>query len=274
MDSSYPPHTLLKLSYLNYYIGIFARIASARKSRGGFSQVLFIDTFAGSGLVRVKGTGQVVLGSSLLACLNDRFDKIISFEIEPAKAVLLQARLDLLAPGKGLVFVGDANAKIQEMVQHHITPRTIALLFVDPEGMEPDYTQFSYLMKATDYIDTMINFSWGVYRMDGRIRKSENVNDVEKMKRFLPTYEPGKTPDDALISMFEDLFGKPYSDRVDIKRKGDDKVYSMILRIRKTKGNTKFIDPIRDFGRIIDKYDGKSAFDILETVKGKQRPLV
>ena len=93
------------------------------------------------------------------------------------------------------------------------------------------------------------------------------------MRKFLPTYVPGKTPDESLIAMFEDVFGKPYGDRVDIRSRGNNKVYSMILRVRKTKGNTEFITPIRDFGRIIDKYDGDNVYSILETIKGKQGSL-
>ncbi|MDG6997917.1 MAG: three-Cys-motif partner protein TcmP [Nitrososphaerota archaeon] len=273
VDNEYLAHTMLKLAYLNYYIGIFARIASSRKTRGGFTQVLFIDAFGGSGLVRIKGTDHVVLGSSLLASLNDKFDKIISFEIEPPKADILKRRLDILAPGKAHVITGDVNDKIADEVRKHVTARTIVLFFVDPEGMEPDYSQLSHLMRTTEYVDTMMNFSWGVYRLDGRIRKSSNLSDVEKMRKFLPTYEPGKTPDESLIAMFEDVFGKPYGDRVDIRSRGNNKVYSMILRIRKTKGNTEFITPIREFGRIIDKYDGDNVYSVLETIKGKQGSL-
>ena len=272
-DSEYPPHTMLKLSYLNYYIDIFARIASSRKSKGGFSKVLFIDAFAGSGMVRIKGTDHVVLGSSLLASLNDKFDKIISFEIEPARAQMLRRRLDVLAPGRAQVIEGDVNKTIADIVKDQVTAKTIVLFFVDPEGMEPDYSQLKYLMDKTGYVDTMMNFTWGVYRLDGRIIKSKNFNDFEKMKKFLPTYAPGVPPDDALIEMFEGVFGKPYGDRVDIKSRGDNKVYSMILRIRKTKGDTKFIDPIRDFGLIVGKYDGEKALNILETIKGKQGSL-
>ena len=69
-DNEYGAHTLLKLSYLNYYLGIFTRIANSRKNKGGFSKVLFIDAFGGSGLVRVRNTKYTVFGSSILAALN------------------------------------------------------------------------------------------------------------------------------------------------------------------------------------------------------------
>ena len=53
-DNEYGAHTLLKLSYLNYYLSIFSTIANSRKAIGGFSKVLFIDAFGGSGIVKVR----------------------------------------------------------------------------------------------------------------------------------------------------------------------------------------------------------------------------
>ena len=98
VDNEYLPHTLLKLAYLNYYLGIFATIAASRKQNRGFSKVLFIDAFGGSGLVKIKNTKFTVLGSSILALLNDKFDKVISFEIDENKADLLSKRMELISP--------------------------------------------------------------------------------------------------------------------------------------------------------------------------------
>lgn len=264
---------MLKLSYLNYYIGIFSTIASSRKLKGSFSNILFIDAFGGSGLIRVKGTRHTVLGSSLLASLNDRFDKIVSFEIDSERAAILRRRLEILAPGRVEVIEGDVNAKISEIVSKYVNRKTIALFFIDPEGMEPEFSEMKCLIDKTEFVDTMMNYTWGVYRLEGRINKSSSFNDIQKMQRFLPTYVPGKTPDDALIEMFEEIFGKPYGDRVDIKSSGGKAEYSMILRIRKTKNETIFIEPMRDFGKIISKVDGDVVCKILETIKGQQGSL-
>lgn len=270
-DNEYGAHTLLKLAYLNYYIGIFSRIASARKAKGGFSKILFIDAFGGSGLVKIKDTKHYVLGSSILAALNGKFDKIISFEINEEKANLLEKRLNYISPGKTEVILGDVNKKIEEVVDKYVTSKTIVLFFVDPEGMEPSFSNLKTLMDKTHFVDTMLNYSWGVYRLQGRIIKSLNDGDLRRMQTFLPTYMLGKTPDESLLELFENVFGKPYGNNVSIHSIGDKVEYSMILRIRKTQGETKFIDPMIEFGKIIDKYDGEMANKILSTISGDSK---
>ena len=44
-DNEYGAHSLLKLSYLNYYLEIFTRIANSHKIKGGFSTFRKLDEF-------------------------------------------------------------------------------------------------------------------------------------------------------------------------------------------------------------------------------------
>jgi len=80
-------------------------------------------------------------------------------------------------------------------------------------------------------------------------------------------------PDESLLSMFEEEFGKPFGDMVPINSIGDKTEYSIILRIRETSGGTTFIEPMKSFGKIIGNYDGKDCEAILRTVKGDQAIL-
>lgn len=272
-DIEYGPHTVLKLAYFNYYLGLFTRIASSWKAGHFFDKVLFVDAFGGSGLVKVKGTKYSVLGSSILAALNPFFDKIISFEIDGTKAKLLQNRLDIIAPGKCIVHNGDVNVLLKSIVDDEITDRTIVMFFVDPEGMEPDFTELKYLTDRTKYVDILTNFTWGVYRLNGRILAQFNDNDIKRMKMLIPTYVPGIDPSDAVLSMFEDMFGKPYGDRVEIKRTGRVTEYSLILRIRKTQSGTAWLGPMKDFGKIIGASDGDIALELLRQVNGDSSAL-
>ena len=268
VDNEYLPHTLLKLAYLNYYLGIFATIAASRKQNKGFNRVLFIDAFGGSGLVRIKNTGFTVLGSSLLALLNDKFDNVISFEIDEKKANLLLKRMELISPGRGTVIAGDVNSNIEKVVKDLVNSRTIVLFFVDPEGMEPNFSQLKALADQSRFVDIMMNYTWGVYRLQGRIEKRFTESDIARMKTFLPNYEPGKTPDEALLDLFEKEFGKPYGERVAISSKGNKIEYWMILRVRETKSKSKFLNAMKLFGNVIERYDGEKIKTILESVKG------
>lgn len=269
-DSEYLPHTLLKLAYLNYYLGIFSRIAASRRQNKGFNKVLFIDAFSGSGLVKIKNTEFTALGSSFLALLNDKIDKVISFEIDERKAELLSRRMDLIKPGKSLVISGDVNTNIERIVKQFVNSRTIVLFFVDPEGMEPNFSQLKVLIDRSEFVDIMMNYTWGVYRLQGRIEKKFTESDLARMMTFLPSYKPGKTPDEALLELFEEEFGKPYGDKVAVASKGNKIEYYMILRVRETKSKSKFTDPMKLFGKIIEKYDGEKVKTILESIKGMQ----
>ena len=272
-DNEYGAHTLLKLSYLNYYLSIFSTIANSRKAIGGFSKVLFIDAFGGSGIVKVRNTKYSVLGSSILAASNEKIDKVISFEIDDQRAEILSRRLDLIRPGKFQVIRGDVNSEIENIVKEHVTPKTIVLFFVDPEGMEPEFSKLKLLMDKTRFVDILMNYTWGVYRLQGRIEKKFNDKDIRRMQSFLPSYKAESTPDEALLQMFEKEFGKPYGDTVPINSKGNKTEYSMILRVRETSGGTKFLEPMKSFGKIIESYDGEQCEAMLRTIKGDQLTL-
>ncbi len=272
-DIEYGPHTLLKLAYLNYYIGIFTTIANSRKKNHGFNRILFIDAFGGSGLVRIRGTAYNALGSSLLAAANGKFDRIVSFEIDDVRADLLSKRLDVLAPGKARVVKGDVNSEIARIVDEEVNSRTIVLLFVDPEGMEPQFSRLRSIIDKTKFVDIVMNYTWGVYRLQGRIEKTFSEADIRKMKSFLPKYECGKTPDEVLLEMFENEFGKPYGDVVSINSKGDKTEYSMILRVRRTTGDSKFVDAMKKFGKIIESYDGDQCRKVADIIMGIQSAL-
>ena len=270
VDNEYGAHTILKLAYLNYYIGIFSKIANRFKSKGLFDQVIFMDAFGGSGLVRIRGTRYAVLGSSILAAINDKFDKIVSFEIDKKRARLLSDRLTIICGEKAVVVNGDVNSEIKSIVDKHINSKSIVLFFIDPEGMEPNFSKIKAVYNASKFVDTIMNFTWGVYRLQGRIEKRFNENDLRKMTTFLPTYREGNTLDESLINMFNEEFGKPVGDSVPIKSVGDKKEYSIILRVRETVKGSTFIDPMKEFGSIISTYDGENAKTILRTIKGEQ----
>ncbi|MCL5437935.1 MAG: three-Cys-motif partner protein TcmP [Candidatus Thermoplasmatota archaeon] len=270
-DNEYGPHTLLKLCYLNYYIGYFSTIANKWKQGGMFDRVIFLDAFGGSGLVKISGTNYSVLGSTVLAARNTKFDKVVAVEIDAAKARLLEGRLKVLSPGRAIVKRGDVNVLIREIVDEMITDKTIVLFFVDPEGMEPAFAELKYLMDKTRHVDIIMNFTWGVYRLNGRIMARFNDNDIRRMKSLIPTYEPGKDPTDAILKMFEDLFGKPYGDQVEIR--SDKTEYSLILRVRRTRSDSSWVKSMSEFGKIINSADGRFALTLLQQAKSVQDSL-
>lgn len=274
LDVEYPPHTLLKLAYLNYYLGIFLPIAGGYKAKGMFSEIIFIDTFAGSGLVKIRGKEYYVLGSTLLAATGNakryKFDKIFSIEIDIDKANLLENRCKALELSNVKVINGDSNEVVKNLVKE-INENTIIMLFIDPEGMEPTFSSYFPLVSATKYVDIMLNFSHGVRRLEGRIQNNLKKSDIEKMESYFPNYNTNKSADEILSELFEERFGKPIGERVIIHDRGENEVYSIELRVRETQTGSKWIKGIEKFGNFISRINGEIALKYLEQVLNIQK---
>jgi len=276
-DLAYDSHTLLKLSYLNYYLGVFLPIAAYGKEKGKFDKIIFIDAFGGGGILGIKGTGYSVLGSTLLAATartrNASFDEIISIDLDNKRSDLLQKRCNVLGLSNVKVLNGNVNDLITEVPNKFgISSKSIVMLFIDPEGMEPEFSKFVSLSQTTQYIDIMLNYTFGVRRLNGRIHYNNKSKDIEKMRIMIPNYVQGSDPDDRLATYFESQFGKPKSKKVEIRNNGRT-MYSIILRVRQTYGDSKWIEAMNKFGDYISKTDGSNALQMLMTVMGDQGTL-
>lgn len=277
-DLVYDPHTLLKLAYLNYYLGVFLPIAGYRKEKGKFDKIVFIDAFGGSGVVGVKNSRYSILGSTLLAATaNARgrvFDEVISVDIDNAKSNVLDQRCKNLGLANVSVLNGDVNNLIQYVpAKFNISSNSIVMLFIDPEGMEPEFSKFLTLSNATSYMDILLNYTFGVRRLNGRIEYNHGSADIQKMKSMIPTWIPGSDPDERLAYFFENSFGKPKSRETKIHSKGQKEEYSMILRVRETWGNSSWLDAMNVFGDFISQIDGDWALNSLRVVMGDQARL-
>ena len=275
-DPQYSPHTILKLSYLNYYLGVFLPIANKYSDN-----VVFIDVFSGSGLVKIKNTEYTVLGSSLLAAKsvkNSRkghnkkygFDKIISIELEKDKAELLNSRFKALNIQNARALCGDSNDIISNLTEEcKIENNSIVLLFIDPEGMEPIFNKYIQFYDSVHRVDTIMNYSWGVIRVQGKLEKhldnSDYIKLEERMKNFIPNYTVGDNPDEKFLEFFENEFGKPMGSGVNIHDIGKKIAYSMILRINKTNSNTKWKEAMKDIENEISRHDDKTSLELLRT---------
>lgn len=277
-DISYDPHTILKLAYLNYYLGIFLRIAGKGKKDGRFDKLIFIDAFGGGGLVGIANTNHSILGSTLLAATaiasGNTFDQVITVEMDEKRSKLISKRCETLKLENVKAINDDINNVVQILPNLcNITPKTIIMLFIDPEGMEPEFSKFIPLTQATSYIDIMLNYTFGVRRLDGRIFYNQSSADIERMKKMIPNYTIGSDPEERLAEYFENEFGKPKVRQVKIHSKGNIEKYSMVLRVRRTINNSEWLKAMNSFGDFISSIDGLYALKTLEIVMGGQTTL-
>ncbi|BAB66394.1 hypothetical protein STK_13350 [Sulfurisphaera tokodaii str. 7] len=276
-DVSYGPHTLLKLAYLYYYFDIALEIAKKH-----FDKLIFVDAFGGSGLVRIKNSDYVSLGSSLLALVfksrsgKARFNKIISIEMESKRAYLLRRRLEVLKKELGIdtdfkVIRDDVNKKIND-VANDINKRDYGILFVDPEGVEIQLQNLSIILSKSIGIDVILNQSEGVYRLLGRAQNGDD-SALKKLVEYLPTLASIKDPDKARDLLFR-LFGKPIEATAEIRDENNKPIYELVLRVRRTKSDTPWIRPMKEFSEMISKYNGRDVLNILDQIHNKRTTIL
>ena len=250
-DVNYYAHTLLKLSLLSYYTGIFLPIAGAQTMKYD-GRVIFIDALGGSGIVRVrdlKKGNYVVRGSSLVASLAEkpmsggngfyRFDVVYSIEKNANRYSLLKERFDLImandpdAP-KLIYRKGDVNEKIKE-ISEDIDDNDYILLFIDPEGIsETSLAAFNELFNKSRHIDVILN-----YNHIGTLRNI-GAGNYTTVKKFVPTHDPRKDPLDAVREYFQNI-GKEQQVIVSIRSKGNKEKYKILLCVRNTHNKTSFL---------------------------------
>jgi len=271
-DVSYGPHTLLKLAYLKYYFDIALEIA-----KNYFENYVFIDTFAGSGLVSIKDTEYVSLGSSLLALIfksrsGTSFSKIIGVEIHENKFSLLYQRLNLIKKELNLVtdiklIKGDINKKIDD-IANEINQGDYGILFIDPEGIEISLGDLSKILSGSKSIDVILNQSEGVYRVLGKAQNGDSVS-LKKLEQYLPTLSNVQDPEKARDNILFTQFGKPIEATAEIRDVNNSPKYELVLRVRSTKSGTPWVKGMVEFANNITKYNGKIVLDILDQIHGK-----
>jgi three-Cys-motif partner protein len=101
--------------------------------KGKWKGLVYVDLYAGSGQSRVKGTGEILLGSPLIALSMDvQFDHYIFCEQDEEKLEALKARVTRLFPRANATFIrGDCNLQIDSIL-NLLEKKTLGLCFVDP----------------------------------------------------------------------------------------------------------------------------------------------
>ena len=162
----YGLQTLQKLSTVRYYLGAFDTACKRTKLFGGWT---FVDTFAGSGLVRVRGTERNFEGSALIG-LRSGASVVHAIELQEDKLKALRQRAEAREINAALrTHVGDANTIAPGLISN-IRARTPVFVLQDPEGMELKWANVEAVASASRgkrkrKPEQLINFSDGVLRL-------------------------------------------------------------------------------------------------------------
>lgn len=122
-----------KLFFWNRYLEI---TTSAMVGSRHWAAVVYVDLFAGPGVLQLRDSGQRIPGSVVLAANTPKpFDRLLVCEKDQDIAAACEARLKASGvANRSSVFVGDCNERISDLVRE-IPDRSLTLAFVDPEGL-------------------------------------------------------------------------------------------------------------------------------------------
>lgn len=163
------PWSKRKYHFLGRYLDAFT---TAMKDKWG--ELHYIDLFSGAGLAKIRGSGEVVQGSPLIAAsVKFPFAKVHLCDRDDANCDALEMRLAAQgAKSRTRVVRGDANQVIDELLAGVPQRDALCVTFADPFGLHLDFATVRKLVtRKTDLVILMADNmdalrNWNAYYYD------------------------------------------------------------------------------------------------------------
>lgn len=197
--------------FLLRYIDIFT---TSMKDKWG--ALHYIDLFAGAGIERIRNSQKLEWGSPMIAAhARYKFAQLHLCEKKPEKHEALRKRVISKCPNAQIIH-GDANEKINEIINNIPAQGALSLAFLDPYGLHLDFETLRIL--AERKADLIIFFA---DRIDA-IRNWEHcyLDDPESnLDRFLgPNSNWGKllneTPRDRHAEVLREFYVRQLQEKL------------------------------------------------------------
>ena len=286
ITTEYGSHTALKLITVHYVSDMFTKIArSSKRKTQGFDGAVYVDLFAGTGLVKVKDTGDIVAGSAPCASMSGKgFDYSIMVEMNKNRCKILKKRM-LKIPRKDDFDIvnGDANEVIDNVIDK-IKSRfnnPIILAFVDPEGLEIKFRTLKALSDGFPSCDFLINANdQGASRVAGQAR-SGMQNRAQPLEEYLDDdvqtilweQAEGKTIKEQYVERIQSDLGKPIGDAIPIRDDGNKVAYYLLYYTRLTGGGSAYLKAISTLKERMRRLDGNSVHGALDQICKRSRSM-
>ncbi|KAF5413988.1 MAG: hypothetical protein C5S48_10500 [Candidatus Methanogaster sp.] len=258
----------LKLVCLMFYADVYTKIISKSKH---YNNMVYINLLAGSGINRVKETGDLIIGSPIIAAtMESPFDRLIFVENGVDRSEALECRLSsVLDRSMFSVYNKKCDEIIGEIMDVNLSVgRCHYLAFVDCEGL---YIAWATVEKLLQYDgDFVFNFQTSeINRVLGAHRKG-TVRD-ETMYNFFGDVDlsQARSGVDLLRECKNNL--KKHRDIVeDITIKGGGKFgnfyYDLIFATKRTKnGSPWFFKSVMPLRSCIEAHSGEAVQMALDT---------
>lgn len=153
-----------KYHFLERYLTLFS---TGMKNR--WPERHYIDLFAGAGFARIKGTGEIVASSAIIAArMPDPFTAIHLCERDPQLFDALTTRTrETNTSSKIFPIQGDANDNISKILQNVPRRNALCITFADPFGLHLKWETIEQISQArsdliillADNMDALRNWS-------------------------------------------------------------------------------------------------------------------
>ena len=271
-DIHYSAHTwsILKLIALAYWVDVYTRVM---KNHPRFHPYCYLDLFAGSGTNYIKETGDIIVGSAIIAIKGapkyGQFHKCIYIENDTRKATSLERKLVKLGIKKNKYEVekDDCNLVVPRILSSYLKDTRHLLVFIDPEGIEIKWSTMELLLKRKCDILFVFQTKAIVSRIL-RYRKYKALTEFfgdESWKYVLKAGDKG----DILLKIYMEKLRK-YRDYVEsIRVKDRNFHYDIILACKKG----PYISAWEELKNFIERATGEIIKNILKVLKGEIRTL-
>ncbi len=159
-----------KLAYLQKYASAFMKAMT-----GKWPRLVYIDLLAGPGRDIDPDTKKEFEGSPLIAlAVNPKFDHLFLSDQDVDNVDALNARIPPADCTRVTIRRGDCNEIVDDVIGQ-ISPRTLALAFIDPQGFEVRFETLAKLAKRQVDLLYLFPSAIGIKRnLKGFLAKQES----------------------------------------------------------------------------------------------------
>ena len=269
IHNEFGPWTCLKLIALKYHLSLYTGIMNRWVEALGFDSIVYVDVLAGSGLNRIRDTGSLIAGSSIVASEAPRrkFDFLLAIENDPSFARALDKRLrEFRSPETFKVIPYDAEMHADTIEEHLRTLRAHYVAFVDYEGMYGfPWKNMEVLLRQRG--DLFITFIPNV----GRVWDRDWEADRRAVAQLFGEDIAGRarSRDDLYRFYLEKIRGyRPHT--IDIKISSGSSYYYMLVFAAGQTTQPAWFRALEELKRKIEQFDGNDVSAALDRLEGRE----
>ena len=286
ITTDYGYHTALKIITLHYVSDVFTNVArDAKREIQGFDGAVYVDLFAGTGLVKVGKTKDIVAGSALCAVKSGKgFTCSVMVEKDERRYSVLKNRMaKILHKSEFHIINGDANEVIEDVIDiiGRRFSKPIVLVFADPEGMEIKFKTLKAISDKFQNCDFVINVNaQGALRVAGQTKHGipNRVHTLEEYleddaQTILRELAEGKPMEKKYAEQVQNILGKQVGEVIRIRGDGGKTAYYLLCYTRMTRGGSRYSKAYPTLKRRIEQFDGDRVRKALDQAHGRSTKI-